>query len=165
MKEYPLDYRPGSVPAPVAQIPFFRTLSPEIIEGMLASTTILDCDPGDTVIQEGAEANSMFFLLKGRIRIQKDGSIIAAASGSGEILGEIALLSEGQRSATIVAETHVYCLKVRQDFLDSLDSEARNAYYAAMFRFLAELLAQRLETTTGKLASAEKMLAEFRGQS
>lgn len=162
MKEYPLDYRPGSVPAPVAEIPFFKILDPVVIEGMLANTTIVDAEPGEVIIEEGAEAHSMLFLLKGRIRIQKDGSIIAAASESGDLLGEIALLQEGNRTATIVAETHAYCLKVKQDFLDSLDSEKRNAYYAAMYRFLAELLAQRLEKTTEKLAAAEKMAAEAR---
>jgi CRP-like cAMP-binding protein len=163
MKEYPLDYRPGSVPAPVAQIPFFQTLSTEVVEGMLASTTILDCEPRDVVIEEGAASDDLLFLLKGRIRVQKDGEVIAAASGSGELLGEIALLKDGQRTATIVAETQVYCLRVKQSFLEDLNAEARNAYYAGMYRFLAELLAQRLEATSTKLASVEKMLAQSRG--
>ncbi|MFV1995457.1 MAG: Crp/Fnr family transcriptional regulator, partial [Verrucomicrobiales bacterium] len=155
---------PGSVPDPIAQIPFFQTLSPGIIEGMLSSITILDCEPGDLVIEEGANDRDLLFLLKGRIRVQKDGSIIAAASGGGDLLGEIALLKEGQRTATIVAETHVYCLKVKQAFLDQLDADDRNAYYAAMYRFLAELLAQRLEATSEKLVSAEHMLTELRGR-
>jgi CRP-like cAMP-binding protein len=164
MKEYPLDYRPGKVPAPVAQIPFFQTLSPEVVEGMLSSTTILDCNPGDVVIEEGSTADDLLFLLKGQIRVQKDGSVIAAASGSGDLLGEIALLKDGQRTATIVAVSHVYCLKVKQSFLDGLSSESRNAYYAAMYRFLAELLAQRLDDTSSKLVSAEKMLSELRSR-
>ena len=164
MKEYPLDYRPGSVPAPIGQIPFFKTLTPEIIEGMMASTRILDCEPGDVIIEDGTEESDLFFLLKGRVRVQKDGTIIGAASGSGELLGEIALLKEDhQRTASIVAETQVYCLKVSQAFLDGLSVESRNAYYAAMYRFLAELLAQRLERTSEKLVSVERLLAEARG--
>ncbi len=162
MIEYALNYRPGSVPEPVAEIPFFKTLAPEIVEGMLSSTTILDCEPGDVIIEEGVEERDLLFLLKGKVRVQKDGSIIGAASGGGEVLGEIALLKEGQRTATIVAETQVYCLKVKQDFLDGLESEARNAYYAAMYRFLAELLAQRLDASSQKLVSAEKMIEELR---
>ena len=164
MKEYPLDYRPGSVPAPIGQIPFFQTLTPEIIEGMMASTRILDCEPNDVIIEDGAEESDLLFLLKGRVRVQKDGTIIGAASGSGELLGEIALLKEDhQRTASIVAETQVYCLKVSQVFLDGLSAESRNAYYAAMYRFLAELLAQRLERTSEKLVSVERLLAEARG--
>lgn len=162
MKEYPLNYRSGSIPAPVADIPFFKTLAPEIVEEMLSSITILDCEPGDVVIEEGEDEQDLLFLLKGRVRVQKDGSVIGAASGSGELLGEIALLKEGQRTATIVAETQVYCLKVKQQFLEDLNPEARNAYYAAMYRFLAELLAQRLDVTSEKLVSAEKMMAEMR---
>jgi CRP-like cAMP-binding protein len=162
MTEYPLNHRPGSVPAPVAEIPFFKTLAPEIIEEMLSSTTVLDCEEGDVIIEDGDEGRDLLFLLKGRVRVQKDGSIIGAASGGGEVLGEIALLKEGQRTATIVAETHVYCIRVKQDFLEGLNSEARNAYYAAMYRFLAEMLAQRLDAATQKLASSEKMVWDLR---
>ena len=162
MKEYPLNYRSGSVPSSVAEIPFFKALAAETVEEMLSSTTILDCEPDDIVIKDGEEGRDLMFLLKGRVRVQKDGSIIGAASGGGEVLGEIALLKEGQRTATIVAETQVYCLKVKQQFLDGLDSEARNAYYAAMYRFLAELLAQRLDAASQKLVSAEKMIADMR---
>ncbi len=162
MKEYPLNYRPGSVPAPVAEIPFFKTLASEIVEEMLSSTTMLDCESGDVVIKEGAEDQDLLFLLKGRVRVQKDGSVIGAASGGGVVLGEIALLQGSQRTATIVAETQVYCIRVKQQFLDGLSAEARNAYYAAMYRFLAELLAQRLDAASEKLVSAEKMIAEMR---
>ena len=77
---------------------------------------------------------------------------------------EIALLKEGQRSASIVAESHTYCLKVRQEFLEGLSPEHRSHYYAAMYRFLAELLAQRLEKTSGLLAVVEKELAEVQGR-
>ncbi len=162
MKEYPLNYRAGSVPAPVAEIPFFKTLAPEIVEEMLSSITMLDCEPGDVVIAEGEEGRDLLFLLKGKVRVQKDGSVVGAASGSGDLLGEIALLKEGQRTATIVAETHVYCIRVEQAFLDGLEPEVRNAYYAAMYRFLAELLAQRLDVSTQKLVSAEKMIEELK---
>lgn len=164
MKEYPLNYRPGTVPTPIAEVPFFKTLAPETVEQMLANTTILDCEPGDIVIEEGCDEQDLLVLLKGRVRVQKDGSVIGAASESGELFGEIALLKEGQRTATIIAETHVYCLKVKRNFLDELNAEALNAYYAAMYRFLAELLAQRFDTASEKLASAEKMIAELRGK-
>lgn len=164
MKEYPLNYRPGTVPTPIAEVPFFKTLEPETVEQMLANTTILDCEPGDIVIEEGCDEQDLLVLLKGRVRVQKDGSVIGAASDSGELFGEIALLKEGQRTATIIAETHVYCLKVKRNFLDELNAEALNAYYAAMYRFLAELLARRFDTASEKLASAEKMIAELRGK-
>ena len=163
MIEYPLNHQPGSVPDNVAQIPFFQKLAPEIIDEMLSSITILDCEAGDIIIEEGVMERDLLFLLKGEVRIQKDNSTIETASGSGDLLGEIALLKDGQRTATIVAETQVYCLKVKQKFLDGLATDVRSAYYAAMYRFLAELLARRLDTTSEKLANAEKKLAELQG--
>ncbi len=162
MKEFSLDYRPGHVPSAVAAVPFFKNLAPKLIDEILENTTILDCDPRDVILEEGADGQFLLFLLKGRVRIQKEGSIIAAASGGGQLLGEIALLKKGQRSATIIAEDQVYCLKVDPGFLEDLTLQELSSFYAALYRFLAELLAQRLEATSDKLAKAEKRLEALR---
>jgi CRP-like cAMP-binding protein len=160
MKEYRLQSSPGEVPQPVADIPFFKNIAPDTLKEIIQHTNILDCEPGDHLVEEGSHDDSLLFLLKGQVCVEKEGTIIAATSGAGEMLGEIALLRDGTRSATLVAESHVYCLKVNQHFLDNLSDTDRNAYYAGMYRFLAELLAQRLDATSQKLARAEQMLAQ-----
>jgi CRP-like cAMP-binding protein len=160
MKEYRLQSSTGEVPRPMADIPFFAGVSSETLQEIVRHTNILDCEPGDHLVEEGSHDNSLLFLLKGQVCVEKEGTIIAATSGSGELLGEIALLKDGTRSATLVAESHVYCLKVDQQFLDNLSDTDRTAYYAGMYRFLAELLAKRLDTTSQKLARAEQLLAQ-----
>jgi CRP-like cAMP-binding protein len=160
MKEYRLQSSPGEVPGPVANIPFFAGIAPDTLKEIVKHTNILDCDPGDHLVEEGSADQSLLFLLKGKVRVEKEDTIIAATSATGELLGEIALLKDGTRSATLVAETHVYSLKVDQHFLDNLSDTDRNAYYAGLYRFLAELLAKRLEATSQKLARAEQLLAQ-----
>lgn len=78
------------------------------------------------------------------------------------MLGELAVLRHGQRTASLIAATHVYCLKTKSDFLERLSPETEAAYHAVLYRFLAELLARRLDAATLKLARAEQMLAELR---
>lgn len=158
MKEYRPDIRPGTIPEPVRQIPFFQALSPSTIHHILEHTTILDCDPGDHLVEEGQHDDSLLFLLKGKVRVVKDGTLIGATWGAGEMLGEIALLTDGVRSATLVAENHVYCLRMKSGFLEELSDVERSAYYASLYCFLAKLLAERLDETSIKLAKAEQML-------
>ena len=163
MQEHRLDHQPGQIPPSLKSIPFFEGMEPDILEAIVQNTTILDCEAGDRIAKEGESGHSLFFLLQGSLRIMKDGTSIAAARRAGELLGELALLNEGgTRFASIVVEsTPCYLLRVDQGFLDGLDAEARNAYYAWLYRFLANLLAQRLERTSEVLASTEKRLADL----
>ena len=165
MKEHRLDHQPGKMPPSLKAIPFFQGMDPEILEAIVQNTTILDCEAGDRIAEEGETGHSLFFLLQGSLRVMKDGTSIAAARRAGDMLGELALLNEdGTRFASLVVEsTPCYLLRVDQGFLDGLDPEARNAYYAWLYRFLANLLAQRLERTSEILASTEKRLAELGG--
>ena len=165
MKEHRLEHQPGKMPAALKSIPFFQGMEPDTLETIVANTTILDCELGDRVTEEGDADRSLFFLLEGTLRVIKDGTTIASARASGALLGELALLNEtGTRSASLVVErAPCYVLKVDQGFLESLNAESRNAYYAWLYRFLANLLAERLERTSNPLAAAEKRLAESGG--
>ena len=162
MREHKLEHTPGKLPNGLTSIPFFQGMDSETLETIVENTTILDCEPGDRVVEEGEIDRTLFFLLKGSLRVIKDGTTIAAARGGGAMLGELALLNEaGKRSATLVVEqAPCYVLKVDQGFLDGLTLETRNAYYAWLYRFLANLLAERLERTSELLAAAEKRLTE-----
>ncbi|MEO0445355.1 MAG: cyclic nucleotide-binding domain-containing protein, partial [Verrucomicrobiota bacterium] len=161
MKEYRPDIRPGEIPASVSDIPFFKVLGNETLNHILDHTTILDCEPGDHIVEEGSSDQSLLFLLKGKVRVTKEGTSISASWGSGELLGEVAMLRDGKRSATLVAETQVYCLRVDPSFLEDLSDVERSAYYASLYCFLAKLLAERLDSTTTKLAIAEQRLSEL----
>lgn len=162
MREYPLGLETSNVPEAIAAIPFFRDLPVDLTEEILMNTTIMDCEPREVIIQEGAKDEAILFLLKGQVLVEKEGTIIGATHEKGTMLGELSLLRKGQRTATLVAATHVYCLKMKSDFLERLSPKETNAYWAALYRFVAELLAQRLEAMTLKLARAEQMLNEIR---
>lgn len=164
MKEYPLSFEMGSLPEAIAAIPFFHDLPTALNAEILMNTTILDCEPGDVIIEEGAMDQTILFLLKGKVVVEKEGTVVGATEREGTMLGELALLRHGQRTATLVAVTHVYCLKMSSDFLERLTPEQSHAYWAALYRFMAGLLARRLEAATLKLARAEQMLAEARKQ-
>jgi CRP-like cAMP-binding protein len=57
--------------------------------------------PADRVLmRQGDVGREMFVVAEGRVRVERDGRTIDE-SGPGEVLGEMALLSEGPRTATV----------------------------------------------------------------
>ena len=63
---------------------------------------------GETVVKEGAEGAAFFLIESGEARVSVRGSE-RASLGPGDHFGEIALIDEGVRSATITATSDLVC--------------------------------------------------------
>jgi hypothetical protein len=59
-------------------------------------------DRGETLVEQGASGTDMFLLLEGMLDVEIDGVPVARV-GSGAVLGELAVLGEGRRTATLRA--------------------------------------------------------------
>jgi signal transduction histidine kinase len=60
--------------------------------------------PGEVIFRQGDDGATMIFILSGSVEILKDG-IVIARRGSGEFIGEMALVEDTPRFATVVAQT------------------------------------------------------------
>ena len=63
---------------------------------------------GDTVVKEGTDGAAFFLIESGEADVSVQG-VERAGLGPGDHFGEIALIDEGVRSATITAATDVVC--------------------------------------------------------
>ncbi len=75
--------------------------------------TIKTYKAGETIIEEGEEGTSAYVILSGKARIYKNtgsGEITLAIMDSGQVFGEMALIEDRPRSASVKAETG---LKIR----------------------------------------------------
>src|SRR3954447_25733083 len=62
----------------------------------------VDVPAGKVLMREGDPGREMFFVVSGAVSVQRDGREVARL-GPGEVLGEMALISEGPRTATATA--------------------------------------------------------------
>ncbi|MEM7146389.1 MAG: cyclic nucleotide-binding domain-containing protein [Verrucomicrobiota bacterium] len=167
MREIPYNHEPGNVPPSLAKVPFLSNISGDCLDEILSHTCVVECDPGDTIIKEGEKAEDapFFILLKGSLLISKGGKEITRIDTAGEIVGELALLNTDDtedltRSATASALDNAYCIKVDSKFLNDLSDAERQAYYAVLYRFLAQIMTERLKQADAKIAELEKALAK-----
>ena len=63
----------------------------------------VDIPDGKVITREGDIAHEMFLIASGRARVEKDGRPLAEL-GPGGVIGEMALISEGRRNATVTAD-------------------------------------------------------------
>jgi len=83
-------------------IPLFSRLGSRDIERLGQLFDEVQVPTGQVLMRQGQNGAEMFVLASGRVSVERDGRVIAER-GPGEVLGEISLLSEGPRTATVMA--------------------------------------------------------------
>ena len=81
-------------------IPLFAHLGSHEIERLGQLFDEVDVPAGKVLMRQGQPGSEVFVVASGRLAIERDGKVIAD-KGAGEVIGEIALLSEGPRTATV----------------------------------------------------------------
>jgi CRP/FNR family transcriptional regulator, cyclic AMP receptor protein len=61
---------------------------------------------GDTLMTEGDFGHALFLVEEGSAEVSADGARLASV-GPGEVIGEVAVLASGRRTATVVATTEM----------------------------------------------------------
>ena len=133
--------------------PLFQCLSDAQIDNLLEAARVNHFGRGERVIEEGAEGDSMFVLLRGsaQVSVSKNGSVIPVATlRSGDCFGEMSLLTGEKRSATVRAEDDCEVLEIRKDAMGAVIRESPEC-----LRQLSEILAERKVQTEGALQEAD----------
>ena len=105
-------------------VALFAPLSLVAKQGIVSHLIQLDVAPGDVVFSSGASGDRFYIVDTGTVAIDLGRRTIH--SGPGDFFGEIALLRDVPRTATVVAEsaTRLYALE-RDDFLAAVTGHAR----------------------------------------
>lgn len=100
---------------------------------------------GDIMILEGAHDKGIFMLKSGKIGILKGGKLVAEIAEPGTLFGEMSLILDETRSATVKAITSCV-VEIYLVGLDGLIEEQPR-----MAKFILRTLAKRLAETTERL--------------
>lgn len=85
-------------------IGIFELLPNAILERLARSSTLIEISAGDTVVEEGGVGDRFYIIESGTVDVTVRGEHIRTLSGGGSF-GEIALLRDIPRTATVRAET------------------------------------------------------------
>lgn len=129
-------------------IGFFRVLPTPVLEGLAGAMIPMHIDGGREIVREG-EAGDLFYVIEsGEVEILKDGWAINE-EGPGEYFGEISLLRDVPRTATVRAKTEVELRALeRDDFIAAVTGHVASAQAAD------SVVAMRLGSLRPGLASA-----------
>ncbi len=123
------------------RVPLFKGLSKKQLRLVASLATQLQEPAGAVLTKEGRQGQEFIIVLEGEVEVQQ-GDRVVATRGPGSYVGEIALVDNRPRTATVVAKTPVVIEVIgRREFRGLLADtpELSHEIMATMARRLAEL--------------------------
>lgn len=106
----------------VAKVPLFRNIGAALIADVARLLRPRDVPAGATIMRVGDPGDCMYFIVSGEVEVQMENRRVLLAGG--DFFGEIALVSSGPRTATLVAT--VPCKLLVLDVSDFRDLAGRH---------------------------------------
>src|SRR5689334_17028261 len=125
----------------LAEIPLFEGLSKKELSHISSLATRLELPAGKALTKEGQQGYEFIIVLEGEVEVRQHGQVVAKR-GAGDYFGEIALLDNRPRTATVMAITPVVIEVIeRREFLGLVaeNPEISQKIMATMAQRLGEL--------------------------
>jgi MFS family permease len=118
---------PGPELALLRSTPIFAPLPATVLESVAGHLVPLHAEPGTVIVRQGDDGDRFYVVAEGELEVSADGGALGVL-GPGGYFGEIALLRDSPRSATVTARTPVELFSLdREDFLASVTGHAASA--------------------------------------
>ena len=125
----------------IAKVPLFAGLAKRQLAQVASIADEIDLPQGKVLTREGERGREFFILLEGEAEVQRKGRKLATRR-AGEFFGEIALVSNIPRVATVTTTTPVHALVIRD-----VEFQALVARTPEIALKVLEKVAERLPTT------------------
>ncbi len=136
------------------RVPLFSGIESSRLKLLAYTSDVITYQAGQTIMRQGDIGDAAYVIIKGNAEVSvstDSGPIPVAQLHDGDFLGEIAILCDTPRTATIVAKSELQALRIRKEpFFELLRQ------FPEMAVDMTRLLAERLTRTTAELVEAQR---------
>jgi CRP/FNR family cyclic AMP-dependent transcriptional regulator len=136
------------------RVPLFAGIEPARLKLLAYTSDVVTYQPSQVLFRRGDVGDAAYVIIKGdaEVIIPSDtGDIPIAVLHDGDFVGEIAILCDTPRTATVRAKSELKALRIRKEpFFELLHQ------FPEMAVEMTRLLAERLTRTTAELVEAQR---------
>ena len=144
------------------RVPFFGGLDAAKLKLLAFTSRPLKFAPGEYLIKKGDASDSAYVILEGEAEVigeTGEGEFVVAVLRSDELIGEMGVIRNRPRGATVRAKTPVRALRIASEVFLGLISENPECALDVMRQ-----LSARIDASNTRLATAQRELESLRNQ-
>ena len=144
------------------RVPIFAEIEPAKLKLLAFMSERVGFDPGKMLVQQGDPADAAYLIIDGHAEVVLEtpaGPVVVATLGANETVGEMGILGDVPRNATVRAKDRVIVLRISKEPFMRMVREFPNMAVSIMRE-----LAQRLDATNHQLSAALAEVKRLRDQ-
>jgi signal transduction histidine kinase len=137
-------------------LPYFADLPQGLLDQVCRESERIEVEAETTIIEEDSLSEDMFVIVDGELRVTKMGTdreVVLATLGPGEVVGEIALLDNAPRTASVTAISKSSLIRIPANAFEDLIEDSR------VVRRMFRTVTSRLRGIEDTLRHEERMAA------
>ena len=144
------------------RVPIFADIEPSRLKLLAFMSERVGYDPGRIVVRQGDSADAAYLIIDGHAEVIAEtpaGPVILATLGANETVGEMGILCNTPRNATVRAKDRLIALRISKEPFMRMVREFPNISVSIM-----QELAHRLDVTNNQLRAAHAEIKHLREQ-
>jgi len=133
----------------------FSHLPKKLIAELVPVSQIIEFPEKTAILKQGDPNDKIYFLIRGVVSIYSDGEFILGLKRTGDIFGEMSVISNKPCSATVLAETKVKVFSIDADVIGRYTDVRNGPLHSTLFRIFSMILTEKLSLTTFKAKQYE----------
>jgi CRP/FNR family transcriptional regulator, cyclic AMP receptor protein len=145
------------------RVPYFAEIEPAKLKLLAFMSERVAFDPGKRLFRQGDPGDAAYLIIAGEAEVIAEtpaGPLVLATLGANEIVGEMAILGNVPRAATVCAKGRLVTLRISKEPFMRMVRE-----FPSMAVAMMQELAERLAATNNQLSSVQAELRRLREQS
>jgi CRP/FNR family transcriptional regulator, cyclic AMP receptor protein len=145
------------------RVPIFAEIEPARLKLLAFMSERVGFDPGKRLMRQGDAADAAYLIIEGHAEVILEtpaGPVIVATLGANQSVGEMAILGNVPRNATVRAKDRVIALRISKEPFMRMVRE-----FPSMAVSIMQELAQRLDSTNQQLSTALAEVKRLREES
>ncbi len=133
----------------LSETPLFAGLPAASLEALVEHLTLVTLEENETLFHEGDPGDALYVIAEGEVSVQAEGPprVEMARLGAGAFIGEVALMTDQPRSATVVATTQSELIRIDRTTLSNVLAQHGDVLRAVL-RFVRDRIVDRWTRTS-----------------